>query len=34
MKEGYLERSFNAVLKDGKEVKVNSKRFKVCLVMK
>lgn len=27
MKEGYLERSFNAVLKDGKEVKVNSKRF-------
>lgn len=27
MKEGYLERNFNAVLKNGKEVKVNSKRF-------
>ncbi|QAT41275.1 glycoside hydrolase family 65 protein [Clostridium sp. JN-9] len=27
MKEGFLERSFTAVLKDGKEVRVNSKRF-------
>ena len=27
MKEGYLERSFTARLKSGKEIKVNSKRF-------
>ncbi|MCY6372557.1 glycoside hydrolase family 65 protein [Clostridium ganghwense] len=27
MKEGYLERAFNAILKNGKEIRVNSKRF-------